>query len=188
MEHIGKGSNVTRFLLTTACFVVIIAGMRFASSILVPFLLSLFIAKICTPFLFWMQGKRIPKGLAIVVIFVAILGIGWLLLIFVSSSLNGFSQSLPAYQEGLAAKTASLVSWLQGHGVEISTQLVLEYFNPQKAMNMVAFTLNSLRSVLTNFFLIMLTVLFILLEASGFPQKLRAALDDPDESLSRTSR
>ncbi len=188
MEHTGKGSNVTRFLVTTACFVIIIAGMRFASSILVPFLLSLFIAKICTPFLFWMQKKRTPKVLAIVVIFVAIIGIGWLLLIFVSSSLNGFSKALPAYQKGLAAKTASLVSWLQGHGVEISSQLVIDYFNPQKAMNMVAVTLNGLRAVLTNFLLIMLTVLFILLEASGFPQKLRAALHDPDESLARISK
>ena len=188
MEHVGKGSNVTRFLVTTACFVIIIAGMRFASSILVPFLLSLFIAKICTPFLFWMQKKRTPKVLAIVVIFVAIIGIGWLLLIFVSSSLNGFSKALPTYQKGLAAKTASLVSWLQSHGVEISSQLVLDYFNPQKAMNLVAVTLNGLRAVLTNFLLIMLTVLFILLEASGFPQKLRAALPDPDESLARISK
>jgi predicted PurR-regulated permease PerM len=188
MEDIGKGSNVTRFLVTTACFVIIIAGMRYASSILVPFLLSLFIAKICTPFLFWMQGRRIPKVLAVVVIFVAIVGIGWLLLVFVSSSLNGFSKALPAYQKALAAKTAGLVSWLQGHGVEISSQLVFDYFNPQKAMNMVAVTLSGLRAVLTNFFLIMLTVLFILLEASGFPQKLRAALDNPDESLARISK
>jgi len=188
MKDIGKGSNVTRFLVTTACFVIIIAGMRFASSILVPFLLSLFIAKICTPFLFWMQGKRIPKVLAVLVIFVAIVGIGWLLLVFVSSSLNGFSKALPAYQKALAAKTASLVFWLQNHGVEISSQLVLDYFNPQKAMNMVAVTLSGLRAVLTNFLLIMLTVLFILLEASGFPQKLRAALDNPDESLTRISK
>lgn len=188
MEDIGKGSKVTRFLLTTACFVIIIAGMRFASSILVPFLLSLFIAKICTPFLFWMQGKRIPKVLAVVAIIVAIVGIGWLLLVFVSSSLNGFSEALPTYQKGLAAKTADLVFWLQGHGVEIPSQLVLDYVDPQKAMNMVAVTLNALRSVLANFFLIMLTVLFILLEASGFPQKLRAALDNPDESLARISK
>ena len=188
MEDIGRGSNATRFLVITACFVIIIAGMRFASSILVPFLLSLFIAKICSPFLFWMQGKRIPKALAVVVIFVAIVGIGWLLLIFVSSSLNDFANALPAYQEGLAAKTASLVSWLQDHGVVISSQLVLDYFNPQRAMNMVAITLSGLRSVLTNFLLIMLTVLFILLEASGFPQKLKAALDKPDESITRISK
>ena len=188
MEDIGKGSSLTRFMVTAACFVIIIAGMRLASSILVPFLLSLFIAKICTPFLFWMQGKRIPKALAVVVIFVAIVGIGWLLLVFVTSSLNGFSKALPTYQEGLAAKTASLVIWLQNHGVEISSQIVLDYFNPQRAMNLVALTLSGLRSVLTNFLLIMLTVLFILLEASGFPQKLKAALDKPDESLARISK
>ena len=188
METVGKTSNVTRFLVTAACFVIIIAGMRSASSILVPFLLSLFVAKICAPFLFWMQGKRIPKVLAVVVIFVALTGIGWLLILFIGSSLNSFSKALPTYQKNLAAKTAGLVSWLQGHGVEISSQMVIDYFDPQKAMNMVATTLAGLRAVLTNFLLILLTVLFILLEASGFPQKLRAALDNPEESLARISK
>jgi predicted PurR-regulated permease PerM len=55
-------------------------------------------------------------------------------------------------------------------------------------MNMVASTLTGLRLVLTKTFLIMLTVLFILLEASGFPNKLRAALDNPYESLANISK
>jgi predicted PurR-regulated permease PerM len=37
--------------------------------------------------------------------------------------------------------------------------------------------------VLTNAFLILITVVFILLEASGFPAKLRTALRNPDESI-----
>jgi len=188
MEHKRKIANGTRFLVASACFVIVVAGMRTASSILVPFLLSLFIAKICTPFLFWMQRKRVPKALAVLLIFVAILGIGWLLAVFVGSSLNGFSKSLPRYQEGLSQKTTALVSWLSGHGVEVSYQLLIDYLDPGKAMNMVASTITGLRLVLTKTFLIMLTVLFILLEASGFPNKLRAALDNPDESLANISK
>jgi predicted PurR-regulated permease PerM len=188
MEDIGKESNVTRFLVTGACFVIIVAGMRTASSILVPLLLSLFIAQICTPFLFWMQRKRVPNALAVVVIFVAIVGIGWLLVAFVGSSLNSFSKALPLYQERLAAQTAALASWLSGLGMEVSYQVLLDYFDPRKAMSVVASTLTGLRAVLTNTFLILLTVVFILLEASGFPQKLRAALTDPDESLARLGK
>ena len=188
MEDKGNIPSVIRFLVTAACFVIIVAGMRTASSILVPLLLSLFIAKICTPFLFWMQRKRIPNALAVVVILAAIVGIGWLLVVFVGSSLNGFSRSLPLYQERLAAQTAALASWLSSHGMEVSYQVLIDYFDPRKAMGVVASTLTGLRAVLTNIFLILLTVVFILLEAAGFPQKLRAALTDPDESLARLSK
>ncbi len=187
MEDRGNLSAGARFLITATCCVILVAGMRAASSILVPFLLSIFIAKICTPFLFWMQRKRIPNALAVLSIFIAILGIGWLLAVFVGSSLNGFSKSLPLYQERLTAKTAALVSWLRGLGWDVSYEVLNDYFDPRKAMAMVARTLTGLRAVLTQTFLILLTVLFILLEASGFPQKLRVALSDPEESLARLS-
>jgi predicted PurR-regulated permease PerM len=188
MEHEKRIANGTRFLVAAACFVIVVAGMRTASSILVPFLLSLFIATICTPFLLWMQRKHVPKPLAVLLIFAAILGIGWLLAVFVGSSLNGFSKALPRYEEGLSQKTAALITWLSSHGVKVSYQLLVDYLDPGKAMNMVASTLTGLRLVLTKTFLIMLTVLFILLEASGFPNKLRAALDNPDESLANISK
>jgi predicted PurR-regulated permease PerM len=188
MEQSGKTPTGTGFLITAACCVIIIAGMRAASVILVPFLLSIFIAKICTPFLFWLQRKRIPNALAILSIFIVILGIAWLLAAFVGTSLNGFSKSLPVYQERLTAKTLALVSWLRGLGLDVSYQVLIDYFDPRKAMAMVAMTLTGLKAVLTKTFLILLTVLFILLEASGFPRKLRAALSDPEKSLARFSQ
>ena len=42
--------------------------------------------------------------------------------------------------------------------------------------------------VLTNSFLILLTVIFILFEAAGMPNKLRAALLDADASLATFER
>jgi predicted PurR-regulated permease PerM len=48
-------------------------------------------------------------------------------------------------------------------------------------------TLTGLSGLLSNILFILLTVIFILLEASGFPQKLRAAVKDPEESLGRLS-
>jgi predicted PurR-regulated permease PerM len=50
-------------------------------------------------------------------------------------------------------------------------------------MQMVGNTLSGLTGVLTNVFMIMLTVVFILLEASGLPLKIRAAKGDAEASL-----
>jgi len=50
-------------------------------------------------------------------------------------------------------------------------------------MAMVGRTLSGFGGVLSNAFLILLTVIFILLEASSFPRKLRETLSDPQSQL-----
>ena len=62
---------------------------------------------------------------------------------------------------------------------------LLEHFNPAMAMQLVANTLKGFGNVLTNSFLILLTVVFILFEASSFPSKLRHISADADATFSR---
>jgi predicted PurR-regulated permease PerM len=50
-------------------------------------------------------------------------------------------------------------------------------------MSLVGGTLKSLASALSNLVVVLLTVVFILLEAAGFPAKLRSALGDPGADL-----
>ena len=85
-------------LLIIASFIIVVAGMKAASSILVPFFLAVFIAVICTPPMFWLQRKGVPKVLALVLILVAILVVGLLLGALIVPSLNDFLSSLPDYQ------------------------------------------------------------------------------------------
>lgn len=179
------GARGTLFLVAAAGFVIVVAGMRAASSIVVPFLLAVFIAIICTPPLFWMQRKRIPDALAVLFILTGIVTIGVFLAIFLGASLNSFINELPAYEASLASKTAALTQWLKGLGLDVSEQVLRAYFDPGKAMSMAANTLAGLSKVLTNLLLILLTVSFILFEASGFPRKLESALKDPGASLAR---
>ena len=183
METKERTSQVARFLIVAASFVIVVAGMRAASSILVPFLLSMFIAIICAPPLFWLQRKGVPNALAVLSILVGIVVIGLLLAAFVGSSVNDFSKALPIYEERLSEITSTLVSWLKDLGLEISGPVLTDYFDPGKAMKMAANTLAGLSGLLTNVFMILLTVIFILLEASGIPRKLRTALGDSEESM-----
>ena len=175
-------SNGSRFLLTTASFVVVVAGMRAAGSILVPFLLAIFIAIICSPALYWMRLKRIPSGLAIVLILVGVVAIITFFGTIMGTSLGGFTQALPQYQQKLTEQTHQAADWLAQHGIEIADEQISEYFNPGRAMRMVANLLAGLSGALTNTFMILLTVVFILLEASGFPVKLKAAFGDQESS------
>ena len=171
-------------LLILASFIIVVAGMKAASSILVPFFLAVFIAVICAPPLFWLQRKGVPKVLALVLILVAILVVGLLFGALIGPSLNDFLSSLPDYQERLSAHIAALISWLREKGVNIPAEEVPRTLNPGWVMNLAGGIFSALSSVLTNAFLILLTVVFILLEAADLPKKLRIVLKNPERSLS----
>lgn len=178
-----KDSRALNAMITAAAFVIIIAGMRAAEAILVQFLISAFIAIICAPPLFWMQRKGVPTILAILIIVLTIVVVGLLITTVVGTSLNDFSRDLPSYQSRLEGKTAELLEWLEEKGVGINKKGLLQAINPGSAMSFVAGLLSKFGKVLTNAFLILLTVIFILFEASGFSVKLHAALNNPESSL-----
>jgi AI-2 transport protein TqsA len=176
----GRGGNA---LLTLAAFVVVVAGMKAASSLLVPFLLAVFIAVICAPPLFWLGSKGVPKVVAVVVILVVALGAGLLVGTLVGASLNSFLGSLPDYQGRLSMRIDPVMHWLADQGVSLPSGGLKNIFNPERVMALAGGLVSGLGSVLANAVLILLTVVFILLEASGLPAKLRAALRNPERSL-----
>ena len=175
-------------LITVASFVIVVAGMRAAQPIIVPFLLSAFIAVIFTAPLFWLDRKGVPKAIAVLIVLMGIMVIGLIMIVLVGTSLQDFSDELPAYQAQLQQETTKIIAWLGNKGINISDQELLKHVNPGSAMKLFAGTLDSFRKVLTNAFLIVLTVIFILLEVSGFPDKLRAALGDTESSFGSFSK
>ena len=184
MNEDEKRTVQTPILLTLASFIIVVAGMKAASSLIVPFFLAIFIAVICTPPLYWLQRKGFPKVLALVIILVAILAVGLLLGVLVGTSLNQFLKSLPTYQERLSNTTSPVIDWLQGKGIDLSKEVIGGTFGPERVLRLAANLLSALSSVLTNAFLILLAVVFILMEAADFPKKLQMALKRPEESLS----
>jgi AI-2 transport protein TqsA len=183
MDNNVKRTAKAPALLILASFIIVVAGMKAASSILVPFFLAVFIAVICAPPLFWLQRKGVPKILALALILVAILVVGFLFGALIGPSLNDFLKSLPDYQERLSTHIAALVGWLREKGVNIAEEEVPR-IHPGWVMSLAGGIFSALSSVLTNAFLILLTVVFILLEAADLPKKLRIVLKHPERSLS----
>lgn len=171
----STSSPVFRLFIMAASFVIIVAGMKAAQAILVPFLLSIFIAIICSPLLFWLRKKGLPMSLSLILVISGILGIGLLIGMIAGSSLNDFAQSLPLYQERLRDKTTAITRLLGQLGFSFSDKLLLEYVDPRAAMNLASVMLAGIGNMLGKSFLIFVTVIFILLEAATIPEKLRAA-------------
>jgi predicted PurR-regulated permease PerM len=183
-ETVSKHSFAGRFLLFAAAFVIVVAGLRAASSLIIPFLLSVFIAIISAQPLFFLKRKRVPTILAILIVIIGVMTIGTVIAVIIGTSVDDFSQSVPMYQDRLRDKAVVFLEWLDNRGIDIPQDTLLESFNPGAAMKLAAGMLSGFKKVLTNAFLILLTVVFILLEASDFPGKIKLALGDPERSFS----
>ncbi|PIW47741.1 MAG: hypothetical protein COW18_08470 [Zetaproteobacteria bacterium CG12_big_fil_rev_8_21_14_0_65_54_13] len=159
------------FLITGAAFVVVVAGMQAAASLLIPFLLAAFIAIICLPPLYWLQGRGIPTAAAVLMIALTLVLVGTLMGVFVGSSVSDFSRNLPAYQTRLQSQTDGMLTWLAGLGLQLDSQLLRDNLSPALAMGMAGKLLAGMGNALANTFLIVLTVIFLLIEASALPHK-----------------
>lgn len=165
-----------RFLLLLASLVVVIAGMKAAASLILPFLVAVFLSLISLPLLNGLIAVRVPTPLAVLVtVLVALLVLSGVVVI-IGGSLRSFTDQAPEYKERLEAMSAGLVDWLEGRGIDVSEQISGDLINPGRAMDLVTGTLRGVTAVLSNVVLVLLTIVFILSEAAGFPDKLRAAL------------
>lgn len=176
-------SSVARFLLIMAAFVVVVAGMKAAEELLVPFLLSLFIAVISSPPLVWLRKKGVPNGLAILFIIAFVVVVGVVVGAVVGSSITSFKSDLPFYQSRLEVMSSSLFHRLGELGFSVNFTQLRESVNPSAALSMAGTTLASFANVMTNAVLILLTVIFILSEETGFADKMRLGIPDCEKTL-----
>jgi len=166
----------TNAIVTIAAIVIIIFGMQAAKELLVPFLLAVFFALITLRPMLWLQAHKIPSVLAaLIIVFSLMLFLGVLGSI-VGSSIAAFTAAIPGYQAQLDVIVQGLFRFIEKFvDADISTASVGEFIDPGRAMGFAAILLNTLRGVLTNTFLILFTMVFILLEASSAQTKVSAA-------------
>jgi len=174
-------SNVSTFArcaLYFSAIVICLAGIKVAAPIVVPFLLSLFVAIICNPAINFLAERKMPRGLAIALMIIFIFSLFIILGGIIGSAVNDFRQAAPLYEAQLADKIDWLIGWMGEHNVAISMAEIQGYFDPAKVMTLVTTTLSGFSSVLGNVFLLLLTVVFMLAEGQGFARKLHIAFDD----------
>lgn len=174
-----------RTALYFAAIVISLAGIKIAAPIVVPFLLSLFVAIICNPAVNVLTDKKVPRGLAITLVIFLIVSLFIVLGGVIGSAVNGFRIALPSYEAQLSNQLDWIINWMAGHNISLSMNEVREYFDPSKVMGLVTTTLSGFSSVLGNVFLLLLTVVFMLSEGQSFAKKLHVAFDDSVETEKR---
>jgi len=180
-QHAPHGSGQIIFLL--AALIIIAAGLKSAQEIMVPFLLAAFIATIAATPMFWIRAKGVPAGIALALVVVGIFTALLLIGAVATQSTSAFIAKLPFYQERLISIQGDLVVALEGFGIPVDLSKLLEGFSLSSALKFAGSTLASLGNLLSNGFLIILTVIFILAEATSFYPKLNSVLSNPQRDL-----
>ncbi len=171
-----------------AALIIITAGLKAAQAIVVPMLLAVFIATIAATPMFWFKSKGLSNGVALgLVVLIIFLALG-LIGVLLTQSTSAFSAKLPFYQERLSTLQSDALLLLQSWEVPVDVSLLAEAFPLGSLLTFAGSALRSLGAVLSNGFLIILTVIFILAEAASFSPKLRAVLSNPDRDLAHFGR
>ena len=188
MDGIQRMSGGTRVLLVVASFVVVIAGLRAASAILLPFLVSLFLALFSLPLLYGLKRIGLRNMLAVLVTMLLVISILVGLGVLVGGSINRFTELAPSYKSRLDDLTLSARAWFQTWGIDLSGMLTSDRISPGAVVDLAGQFLKGAAFILSQTVTVLLIMTFILLEAAGFPSKMKAAFGDRKGGLERFAK
>jgi AI-2 transport protein TqsA len=173
----------TRILVIVAALAIITGGIHQAQSVVEWLLIAVFLAAIGAPSVLWLERHRVPYVVAVLLVVTGMAAVLAVIGLRLGISLNNFYADLPEYQVRLQKHVSSLQAFLANKGIRFAESIQFDPVTPETVRHLAASLLAGLGSVLFEIVVVLLTVTFILLEASSFPAKLRAILGDPQRDF-----
>ncbi|MBY5924116.1 MULTISPECIES: AI-2E family transporter [unclassified Halomonas] len=171
--------------LALAALVVIVAGMRAGSDLLVPVLLSLFIAVVCTAPVQWLHERGLGLRSSVWLTLVVIGGMLSLLALLLVNTVSTFSEALPGIEEKLYEYYLRLLDGLASMGLAIDTQRLAGFLDTEQLGEWIPALLSQLGNLMMQSMVVALLVVFMLFETLNFRDKVSRALANPAPSLER---
>jgi AI-2 transport protein TqsA len=171
-------------LVKIAALIIIFAGVIYAKSIITPFLLALFISIICAQPLTWLEKRRIPRWLALIIVIFGLIVLFSGFTYLIGGTVSSFSGNLSQYESTLTTISNSFVQFLNEKGIKIPKDQFFTLVQPAKILEFTAGALNTVFNMVGTTFLVFLIILFILLEFGSFSVKAKAIQIESDKSIS----
>jgi predicted PurR-regulated permease PerM len=167
-------SRLPKMLIVGASIVVVIAGLRAGVTVLIPLILSAFLATVLYPTVAWMVARRVPSGAAVLlttlIVLAAFSGPG----LIVQRAAQTFAVSAPEYRADIER---GVMPWLERLGIsEADGPTWVSMIDPGAAFDLVRTLSSGAASLLGNTFIVLLTTAFILLETNNLRRRVPLAL------------
>ncbi len=175
-----KEGRLGYYFIVMASVFVVMAGIKSASVIVVPFLLSLFLAIIMLPSYEFFNKKGLHSSISMLLVVSILIVLISLVTKLVGSSVQDFNSNIDVYSERLLVYYLNIVEFGADLGLEISEQELSSIVNAKRIMSFTTNILQSMGSMLTNGFVVLLTMIFMLFESMNFKSKLELAGKNSD--------
>ncbi len=177
MQTTVRTSSTAKGLYLAAALVIVVAGMKAAAPIVIPFLLAIFLAIVVGPVLASLNRWGMPLWLAFVLVVAALVALGVAVVTLVGTSVNELQQgeTMSELRATLNHYEQQSFTWLDAHGIPTDKIRELPHLDPNSAVGMFRKLLYGLSGMMSDAFLLLMLLVFILLEMASVPAKLRAA-------------
>lgn len=159
-------------LIYIACVVIILAGLKAASSVIVPFLLAIFIAIVISPAMLYMQKLKIGRLFSFLIVTVLFLSILGFLGNIIFNTIAEFTANLPELQNRFRGITNNFIQKANSY----------EFINIDESMigldvgmivNQFTTILKKTGFIISKGFFIFMMVAFIVFESSVMEEKIK---------------
>ena len=175
VTDIGR-SSILRPVLIVAGLVIILAGIKAAASIMSLFFLAVFLAIIFMPPFSWLRNKGMPSWLAMLIMSAAIIGGALLLFGLAWIPISQMDEKLPGYQQNLSNQISEATILLERFGVDLSSFEEQGFLDIGRVVSFLGAAILKIGNAMFLIFAVVLTAIFLMLEASSYPDRLRHGL------------
>jgi AI-2 transport protein TqsA len=188
----GIGATITtalrqpsflRVMLMLAALVVVFVGMRLAAPILNPILFALILALLFSPIYAWLRRRRIPTPVALVIMLVGLTVLFLAIAGIMGVSIARFSGDIGTYASRLNGHVDNVQSLTKNLG--ISKADLHNALDPRALTGAIGSILGGVADFLSNLFLILIIVLFLLAEGPAMMGRLRASAGEDHPQVVR---
>ncbi len=175
---------MSKLLVNLAALIIILAGVRASQDIVIPFLFAMFFAILLASPFRWLQSRGVGTPIALTLVLVGMSAVTIVGIYMTGRPLLQFLQDQGQFQERLNSRFEELRTWIKDHGIPItSIDEDAALLQPDWIWRLFDDLLEGIYSAFSNGLLILIIVTFVLLEAAGFPRKIRAMEGDSERSL-----
>ncbi len=174
------GQQGLRMLFALACLIIVLAGMKYAATVLVPTAFAFFLAILSYPLVRLLVRWRVPRTVALVLTVMVNVGILAGVIYSGVSLVSRFQRELPRSKAALVKNVTDAADWAESQGWQGAKQAVQEHFDVDKIIDYVTSgdvmkaigggvitTFNILAVYLGELFMVLIVMIFIIIEAHG---------------------
>jgi AI-2 transport protein TqsA len=172
-----------RVILVLAATVVVLVGLRLGAPILNPILFAVVLTLLFSPVYSWLLRRGLPAPLALVLMLVILIILFVGLSFILGASIVRFTERVGFYTTQLNGQVDSLDALLERSG--LSNVDVRDVVKPSALTGALSTVLSGISGFLSNLFLILMIMLFLLGEGPAMMNRLRASAGRDNPQVAR---